>query len=218
MPLIREPLTAEELVQAVRVFSLGGRGERFTIKTFSRETGIPESQIYRHFTSWSQLREAAGLEPHLRFRPWFTEEELLREFHGVMMKLRRIPSCHEFGQQAKVSWQLMHRRFGGKRQILKRYREWLDRKVAELREPKPAEPPRHVQAPRLEPGRDVAWVRQKWQNLKVGFELRSSDVQGLRPDDCDLLIVLEHDWKACPFRVLELRQVLLPGEIGGGRT
>ena len=206
--MLREVLSRREIVRAVRGYAEVRGCERFSIKEFTKGTGIPESQIYREFESWGELREAAGLERRLKFQPWFTEEELLEELHRVAMKLKRIPTWHEFSRHARMGWQVMHRRFGGKRAVLDRYKKWLEEKAREIRRRRGAEPePRNIQQPRADEELDSVYVRRAWQALRVGCELRSSDFKGMGPEQCDLLVVMEHDWKGCPVPVIELHKV-----------
>ena len=44
--------------------------------------------------------------------------------------------------------------------------------------------------------------------LRVGFELVSRDFDGRNPCECDLLVVLHHNWQQCPVPVLELATVM----------
>ena len=49
--------------------------------------------------------------------------------------------------------------------------------------------------------------------MRIAFELRSSEFRGGAAVQSDLLIVLEHDWLACPVKVLTLCD-LLPESSG----
>ncbi len=51
-------------------------------------------------------------------------------------------------------------------------------------------------------------MREKWFGMRVGFELNSNDFKGRPATCCDLLLVLRHDWSACPVTVLEMKDVM----------
>lgn len=46
-----------------------------------------------------------------------------------------------------------------------------------------------------------------WERILVEFEYRSSNFQQHKhnPDECDLIVCWEHDWKNCPLEVIELK-------------
>ena len=167
----RVRVSREEIVAGVR--GLASRyGDRVGIKLFCRETGIPENQIYEHFEGWGEVREAAGLgwrPPGVR---QFSDEDCFAELDRLVKSLGRFPRWHEFTRLAAMGWQVLHRRFGAKKEIEKQYRKWLAqqpgirRRKAELEE---------LQRRTAEPERDVRWMREKWFSLRVGFELKSSE-------------------------------------------
>jgi hypothetical protein len=197
-------VSREEIVAGVRGLA-AIYGERVGIKLFCLETGVPESQVYEHFRSWGEVREAAGLARRPGGVRRFSDDDCFAELDRVARSLGRFPRWHEFSRLAAMGWEVLHRRFGAKKAIEREYRRWLgrqpgiERRKAELEE---------LSARTAEPERDVRWMREKWFSLRVGFELKSSEFEGRRPDECDLLVVLEHDWKLCPVRVIELRAVV----------
>lgn len=46
-----------------------------------------------------------------------------------------------------------------------------------------------------------------WERVTIEFEFNSASFKthGHSPDDCDLIVCWEHDWKNCPLEVIELR-------------
>jgi len=67
-----------------------------------------------------------------------------------------------------------------------------------------------------------------WERLRVEFEHTSRNFKqhGHDPDDCDLIICWEHNWKDCPLEVIELkdrikemenRPIKRPDEPGNGK-
>ncbi len=46
-----------------------------------------------------------------------------------------------------------------------------------------------------------------WERVAIEFEFSSSNFKnhGHNPDDCDIIVCWEHDWKNCPLEVIELK-------------
>jgi hypothetical protein len=197
-------LTRQQILDCFR-WIRSDAGEGITVEEFVDRTGVPLSQVRQHFGNWAGLREELGLPPRARIRKRYSDDDILRQFHESAERLGRFPTIREFDAATGVSTTTLYRRFGPLAKVEQRYREWLRRQHW----PEPTGYNRQVDA---NPPRDVVWLRNRWFNLRVGFELRSSDFKGREPDACDFLVVLEHDWPACPVRVLELHQALLPGD------
>jgi len=51
--------------------------------------------------------------------------------------------------------------------------------------------------------------KDKWEDIRIEFEFKSSDFHkhGHKPEDADMIVCWEHDWKDCPKRIeiLELK-------------
>ena len=201
----KKPLTRQQILDAFLWMSGSDAGAGISVERFFEHTGIPLNQIRRHFGSWGAFREELGLAPRAPTRKYFSDDDILRQFHQSVERLGRFPTIQEFDAATGVSTTTLYRRFGPLARVEARYRTWL----AQQQFPDPHGPNRQVDA---NPPRDVIWLRNRWFNLRVGFELRSSDFKGREPDACDFLGVLEHDWPACPVRILELHQALPHGE------
>ncbi len=50
----------------------------------------------------------------------------------------------------------------------------------------------------------------KWEHVQIEFEYKSSNFRehGHNPEQCDIIVCWEHDWKNCPVEILELRSVI----------
>lgn len=183
-------------------------GQDITIKQFTRLAGIPESQIYKFYGSFNDLRKAVGLDPSRHARRRFSNDDVLEAFHRVVYELKRLPSVSEFVHHTGHGDSILYRRFGNMKNVIAAWKDWMKRNFRPGEEP--AEP-LHRKNPQKSAQDDEAvfhWMREAWFNLRVAFEPRTSDFRG-RPDDaCDLLIVLDHDWPTCPVPVLEFAQVL----------
>jgi len=49
-----------------------------------------------------------------------------------------------------------------------------------------------------------------WEDIWIEFEYKSSQfkVHKHDPNECDIIVCWEHDWKGCPIEVIELRKVI----------
>lgn len=200
----KKNLTRQQILDCFRWMS-HGPGENVSSDKFTKHTGIPMTQVRWHFGSWKTLRSELGLNPRASCGKQYSVDDLCRHYHACVEKLGRFPSVQEFELHTGISASTFYRRVGKLPAFQQRYASWLHRQQL----PDPHGHNRQVVA---NPPRDVVWLRNRWFNLRVGFELRSSDFKGREPDACDFLVVLEHDWPACPVRILELHQALPQGE------
>ncbi|MDZ4685251.1 MAG: hypothetical protein SH850_09180 [Planctomycetaceae bacterium] len=199
--------TAAEILHAVRMMHLK-HGEPLTYHRFCRYSGVPGYQVYQHFKSWHDVREQADLPRVATSSRRIPEEAVLEVFDSVVRKLRRFPTPAEFERLGSLSYHTLWRRIGGWPEVRRRYSRWLKARASS--EPRPewdTNPQRQS-----EPERDVAWIRNAWCGLRVGFELQSRHFEGRNPCECDLLIVLHHDWQQCPVPVLELGAIVPAAE------
>jgi len=55
-----------------------------------------------------------------------------------------------------------------------------------------------------------------WERVYIEFEYKSSQFKEHKhnPDDCDIIVCWEHDWRDCPLEVIELKEIIksLPNE------
>lgn len=68
----------------------------------------------------------------------------------------------------------------------------------------------HAAYPDCEAKRCVDRRSERWQRVRIEFELRSSGFRshGHDPSDCDVIVCWEHDWPDWPLEVVELRRVV----------
>ena len=52
------------------------------------------------------------------------------------------------------------------------------------------------------------FIGRGWERVYIEFEYKSSDFQTHKhdPQNCDIIVCWEHDWKDCPLEVIELRE------------
>jgi hypothetical protein len=195
--------TEREMLEALRDVVLDeGRG--VTLKSFRTHSGVPESQIRREFGSWEAMRRKAGLRKEDRNRQQIPDETLWQEYNELVKQYRRLPTPAQIDRYSPFSSRTYQRRFGTQEQIKQAFRRWLTQQHF------PTENDRitNVTADAAREGTaDVAWLRQRWRQLKVTFEVRSSDFRERPVQDWELLVVLEHDWPGAPITVLELGEV-----------
>lgn len=121
-------LTREALIEAVKA-AAEKAGADLSRADFFRETGISEHQITRLFPEgrWSELKRVAGLERNPKHNEQLDDETILREFHRVASELGQIPTWAVFSHRARISADVVRRRFGGLQGTLVAYRNWLER-------------------------------------------------------------------------------------------
>ena len=121
-------LTREDLITAAKA-AAEKLGPQLSRSDFLRETGISEHQITRLFPEgrWGEVKRLAGLEAHPKHNAALNDEDLLAEFHRVATESGRIPTWAAFAAQARVSADVVRRRFGGLQGTLGAYRDWLER-------------------------------------------------------------------------------------------
>lgn len=121
-------LTREALIEAVKA-AAEKAGPDLSRADFFRATRISEHQITRLFPEgrWSELKRVAGLERNPKHNEQLDDETILREFHRVASELGQIPTWAVFTHRARISADVVRRRFGGLQGTLVAYRNWLER-------------------------------------------------------------------------------------------
>ncbi|QDT38607.1 hypothetical protein [Stratiformator vulcanicus] len=197
------PTERLEIVHRLVVFAEGRDPADVTVERFTEETGINNRRIYRHFKSWLDLREEAGLPRRVAGRRQYSDDELMIEYYSLTLKLRRLPTFAEINQHARMSDNPFRNRFGSMDTIQRKFRKWLKTARKDLNEME-----MHGEAAPDDGGARL--VFQRWSALKPGFALKSSEYRtGERIDrhHIDFLVVMDHDWPGCPWPVVLLGNV-----------
>lgn len=121
-------LTREALIEAAKT-AAKKVGTDLSRAEFLRETGVSEHQINRLFPEgrWSELKRLAGLDRNPKHHVPIEDEDILEEFHRVASELGQIPTWTVFAHKARISADVVRRRFGGLQGTLSAYRGWLER-------------------------------------------------------------------------------------------
>lgn len=90
---------------------------------FMSKSGISEWQIYKHFDSWNEAVEAAGLTPTDVSR--IDDAELFREMKNVFVKFGGVCIRMKFNKLCKYSADVYKKRFGKWNDILLAFKSWL---------------------------------------------------------------------------------------------
>ena len=117
--------TRELIIQAAKATAAGKEGPLLLV-AFCQASGVRKRQLYRLFPKggWTEVCELAGLPVYLKNRG-LTDEQLLQELHRVVCEVGAVPSLAYFASLARVGTDVFLKRFGNKRGIVQRYREWL---------------------------------------------------------------------------------------------
>lgn len=123
--------TEADLIQAVQRASKK-QGRPLSRSDFERISGISQHHVYRLFPDggWSELKARAGIARHPRHHEKLEDDEILSEFHSVASELGSIPTWTQFDSRARISADVLRRRFGGRRGVLERYRSWIEQRDA----------------------------------------------------------------------------------------
>lgn len=107
-----------ELIDQLRRW--GGENPNITLVQFCKRAGVCYRTIYDRFTSWRDLREAAGLPRYVMRRPVYSEDEILSDLLRIYFKAGCCPGYHDL------------KRWGGKfsaTTYLARYGSWQGVKI-----------------------------------------------------------------------------------------
>lgn len=63
--------------------------------------------------------------------------------------------------------------------------------------------------PDCEGKRQIPGRANRWEQVSIEFEYKSSNFKehGHNPNECDLIVCWEHDWKDCPIEVISLKEI-----------
>ena len=205
----RIQLTRQEMIHLLQAVAVE-LGPNLSLEEYVEQTGVPRGRVYTLFESWGDLKRQAGLPQYHPRRQLYSDEDLLLALHDFIERHKRFPKRYEMAQQG-VSYVAMYNRWGNMKNVEAHYRRWHKERQEngeeDLDAPLNQQYNRTADMPDSEL-EDLRWLRRTWQSMKVGFELTSSDFENRPHWDCDLLVVLRHDWLGCPAKVIELCDVL----------
>lgn len=64
--------------------------------------------------------------------------------------------------------------------------------------------------PDCEGKRQIPGKQGRWERVSIEFEYKSSQFKGHghNPDECDVIVCWEDDWKDCPIEVISLKEIM----------
>jgi hypothetical protein len=64
--------------------------------------------------------------------------------------------------------------------------------------------------PQADARRCIDIQNQRWEDIRIEFEYKSSDFKGQdhNEGDCDMIVCWHHDWDGCPLEILELKTII----------
>ncbi len=64
--------------------------------------------------------------------------------------------------------------------------------------------------PDCEGKRQIPGKQGRWEQVSIEFEYKSSNFKehGHNPDECDVIVCWENDWKDCPVEVISLKELM----------
>lgn len=120
--------TREQIIKEAQRIAKKLGVQKLPMAEFIKESKIYSNQIYRLFPDdgWRGVLEAAGLEANFQ-NIRISEDAALLELHNIVKELRRIPTTSQFNARAKISIDVLQKRFGGMKAAIAAYRNWLER-------------------------------------------------------------------------------------------
>ncbi|MDZ4684824.1 MAG: hypothetical protein SH850_07000 [Planctomycetaceae bacterium] len=122
----------ESLLEAVRSAVTAAGGVRITRQQFIASSGLKLSDLFRHFSKWSDALTAAGFSFN-GYNERIEPEELLADWAVLVRKLQRIPTRNEYKLEGDYSTGVFDRNFGSWSAIPDTFRtfatdqpEWAD--------------------------------------------------------------------------------------------
>ena len=64
--------------------------------------------------------------------------------------------------------------------------------------------------PDCEGKRQIPGKQGRWERVAIEFEYKSSNfkLHGHNPDECDVIVCWENDWKDCPIEIISLKELM----------
>jgi hypothetical protein len=120
-------VTREAIIEAAKRAAAEFSG-MLSRSDFERLSGISQRHLYKAFPDggWTEVLQLAGIQRHPLHNERIPDEELLAEFHRVASELGKISTGSQFAARARVSNDVLKKRFGGMQGTLRRYRAWLE--------------------------------------------------------------------------------------------
>ncbi len=122
-------VTRESIINEAKRIASKTTGGALSRHEFERVTGIADHFIYKFFPEggWAEVVNLAGIRPHPMHNKPLSDDEILREYHRVVLECGKIPPFHLFASKSTISRAVVQRRFGALQNVLKQYRAWLER-------------------------------------------------------------------------------------------
>lgn len=169
-----------------------------TAERLQHDLGIHQRVIRKHWPSYTHLRRELGLTSRKQTTPKYTDDELFEDLHALVEKLGAFPRTTQLERHAVASAQTYRFRFGDMAELREKYRRWLADREGTAFDPDPFAP-------------TPADLHDAWQALRVAHVPRTSDYRDNRLHQThthDLVLCVDHDWPACPVKVVRLKDLV----------
>lgn len=113
----------ENLLKEIREAFAGANGEWVSRKRFLQESGLKDSDLFRHFAAWSEAVVAAGVDQ----RPYNQKipiDDLLEDWGNLVRRERTIPTRKRYKIDGSFSPGVFESNFGPWSEIPERFRRW----------------------------------------------------------------------------------------------
>ena len=113
----------DEMVDQLRVVATKLGKTSVSRAEFLRETGVTERGVMKHFDSWTQLVEAANLEPARNRR--LSEDEMFAALRDAYIEAGGMVPTQRLRKHCRISESVYTNRFGRWQNVLAHFRAWL---------------------------------------------------------------------------------------------
>ena len=116
-------LTAEELIRRLRELAETLGRKSISRLLFHRKTGIPPSQVNKHFNGWNELVLAAGLVSNCKSR--IPDDDLMQAMQEIFLAEGKVCTRTRFQKLCRYDVTVYRNRWGNWTGSLLRFREWV---------------------------------------------------------------------------------------------
>ncbi len=112
-----------ELVKKVQELAFDLGQDHLLRRQFLEKSGVTEHQVLKHFDSWTEFFQHAGLEPQATTR--LDDVDLLRAARDAFLKAGKFPTMREFEKLIPHGWATYRRRWRTWPAFLAAFRDWV---------------------------------------------------------------------------------------------
>ena len=115
----------DEMIAAARAVAARLGTRRISEEKFLKSQRMSRKRLYRHFRSWREFCDEAGLEPIIA-RPALSDDRIFQALHDAFLAYGGVGTLPEMKKKLKISIDTVYRRSGTWRQALVDFAAWAN--------------------------------------------------------------------------------------------